>query len=140
MNVLDASVALKWVLPETDTLKAVRLRTEFRNGIRELISPDIFPFEIAHALAKAERQRIIAQGAGERKLLSVLKAAPNLRPSLPLLHRAYQIASQARIGVWDCLYIALAEREGCDLITADQKLLHNLGGMFPFLVDLATLP
>lgn len=30
MSVLDASVALKWVLPETDTSKAVRLRAEFR--------------------------------------------------------------------------------------------------------------
>lgn len=139
MSVLDASVALKWVMPETDTPKAVRLRAEFRQGIRALIAPDVFPFEVGHALAKAERQRIIAQGAGERKLLSVLRAAPNLRPSLPLLHRAYQIASKARIGVWDCLYVVLAEREGCDLITADKRLVNALQKDFPFITDLAML-
>jgi predicted nucleic acid-binding protein len=140
MNVLDASVALKWVLPETDTPKAVRLRTEFRQGVRELIAPDVFPFEIGHALTKAERQRLIAQGSGERKLISVLKVAPQLVPSLPLLRRAYRISSDARVGLWDCLYVALAEREGCDLITADQRMIRALQKDFPFITDLATLP
>jgi predicted nucleic acid-binding protein len=27
-----------------------------------------------------------------------------------------------RIGVYDCLHVALAEREGCDLVTADDRL------------------
>ncbi len=46
--VLDASVAVKWVLPEPDTVNA--LRDAYRNGIHELIAPDIFPVEVAHAL------------------------------------------------------------------------------------------
>ena len=140
MNVLDASVALKWVMPEVDSSKAVRLRNESRQGIRQLIAPDIFPFEIAHALSKAERRGIIPANLGERRLLSVLKAAPDLYPSLPLLRRAYQIASKARIGVWDCLYVVLAEREGCDLITADKRLLNALQKDFPFITDLSMIP
>ncbi len=40
----------------------------------------------------------------------------------------------------DCLYVALAEREGCPLITADQKAVNNLAPHFPFIVALATLP
>jgi predicted nucleic acid-binding protein len=50
--VLDASVALKWVLPEKDTSKAVLLRNAYRQSLHELMAPDIFPAEIAHALAK----------------------------------------------------------------------------------------
>ena len=42
-------------------------------------------------------------------------------PSLSLLPRAIEISSQARIGVYDCLYVALAEREGCEFVTADNK-------------------
>ena len=65
---------------------------------------------------------------------------PDLHPYLPLLPRAYAIASAARIGVYDCLYIALAEREGCELVTSDQRLLNALKPTFPFIIDLASLP
>ena len=42
---------------------------------------------------------------------------------LQLLSRAVELSSQARIGVFDCLYIALAEREQCQVVTADQRML-----------------
>ena len=41
--VLDSSAALPWVLPEILSPNAVRLRQDVRNGIHELIAPDIFP-------------------------------------------------------------------------------------------------
>lgn len=140
MNVLDASVALKWVLPESDSQKAVSLRDEFRQGIRELIAPDVFIPEVAHALTKAERRGIIPFGDAERRMLSVINCLPDLHSSLPLIQRAIQIASKARIAVYDCIYVALAEREGCDFITADYKVIHALQKDFPFITDLATLP
>ena len=68
-----------------------------------------------------------------------MKTAPLLISSIPLIPRAYDIASQARIGVYDCLYVALAEREGCELVTSDGRLLNALGATFPFIVDLAVL-
>jgi predicted nucleic acid-binding protein len=51
---------------------------------------------------------------------------PDLHPYLSLLPRAYELSSQARIGVYDCLYVALAEREGCPLLTADDRLARSL--------------
>ena len=60
--VLDAGVAIKWVLPEADSGKAIRLRDEYKNGVHELLSPDLFPSEIANALASAERQGRIKTG------------------------------------------------------------------------------
>lgn len=45
-----------------------------------------------------------------------------------------------RIGVYDCLYVALAERENCEPVTADDKLLKNLGTQLPFIVLLSALP
>jgi predicted nucleic acid-binding protein len=62
--VLDSKVALKWVLPEPDADKAVQVRDDFRRGITELLSPDIFPVEVAHALARAERREIIQPAEG----------------------------------------------------------------------------
>lgn len=40
--VLDSSVALKWVLAEVDSHKAIRLRDAYVAGVHELIAPDIF--------------------------------------------------------------------------------------------------
>jgi predicted nucleic acid-binding protein len=51
-----------------------------------------------------------------------------------------EISSQTRHGFYDCLYVALAEREGCELVTADQRLINNLGPAFPFIKSLASLP
>src|SRR5687768_945674 len=119
MRVLDSNVAVKWVLPELESAKALRLRDEFQQGIQELIAPDIFPIEVAHALARAERRGIILPTEGWPKTVDVLTYTPGLHPYLPLLPRAFTIASAARHGVYDCLYIALAEREKCELITAD---------------------
>lgn len=45
-----------------------------------------------------------------------------------------------RSGYYDCLYVALAEREGCELIPADQKSINNLAPHFPFILPLETLP
>jgi predicted nucleic acid-binding protein len=39
-----------------------------------------------------------------------------------------------------CLYVALAERERCELVTADDKLVRNLQPTFPFVRPLAALP
>ena len=58
--VLDASVAVKWALPEIDSDKAVRIRDDYLAGLHELLTPDVFPIEVAHCLTRAERQGRIA--------------------------------------------------------------------------------
>lgn len=45
-----------------------------------------------------------------------------------------------KVGVYDCIYVALAEREGCDLVTADDRMFKNLQPRFPFILSLASLP
>jgi len=138
--VLDSNISLKWVLTETDSDKARRLRSEFQNQIHELLAPDVFPVEVAHGLAKAERRGVIPQGDADRLLTNVLSTPPQFHPYLPLLKRALDIASPARIGVYDCLYVALAEREGCELLTADDRLVRTLQPTFAFITSLAALP
>ena len=137
--VLDSNVAVKWALPEADTPRAVRLLNQFRRGMHEVLAPDFYPLEVAHAITKAERRNVIQPPLGTRRLNGILRHPPILHPSLPLLPRAFQISSQARHGLYDCLYVALAEREGCELVTADRKLISNLQARYPFIRDLATL-
>jgi predicted nucleic acid-binding protein len=138
--VLDASVAYKWEVPEPDSDKAIRLRDAFRAGVHGLIAPDYFPLELAHALTKAERQGSILPGQAYPFWTTIVAAPPVLYPSFSLAPRAMAIANRMRIGFYDCVYVALAERERCELVTADQKLVNNLQTRFPFIVPLSSLP
>jgi predicted nucleic acid-binding protein len=138
--VLDANVALKWVLAEPDSPKANQLRSDFQNAVHELITPDVLQIEVAHALTRAERQGRIAVSQAGLLWADVMSTPPRLEASGPLLPRAIQISSAARIGVYDCLYVALAERERCELITADDKLIKSLKLSFPFIKHFWTLP
>jgi predicted nucleic acid-binding protein len=138
--VLDASVAVKWVLTEPDSPKAVALRDEFRKHLHELLAADAFLSEVAHSLTRAERKGILKQGEAAGLIADILSTPPDLHPVRPLLARAVEISSQMRVGYYDCLYVALAEREKCELITADDKLVTNLRASFPFVESLASLP
>lgn len=128
--ILDSCTAFKWFLTEQDSDKARSLRDGFRNQVVELLSPDVFLVEIVHALTWAERSQRITPDQGVQLVADLFDMLPVLHPSLMLLPRAYELSSKFRIGVYDCLYVALAEQEDCDLVTADDNLVKNLPG-FP---------
>ena len=136
--VLDASVGIKWVMNEVDSAKARQLRDDFRSQIHELIAPDSFPLEAAHSLTKARRRGIVTDAT--RLWVELMVDSPQLVPSVPLMLRALAVANQARIGVYDCLYLALAEREGCELVTADARLINSLQPTYPSIIALASVP
>jgi predicted nucleic acid-binding protein len=138
--VLDSSVAVKWVLPEVDSDKALHLRDDVRNGVHEVLAPDIFPAELAHALTKAGRQKRIDRTKARALWRSIMLDSPALHSSVPRAERAIDIATQFNIAVYDCLYISLAEQEVCEWVTADDKIVRNLQADFPFIVPLASLP
>jgi len=138
--VLDSSAAIQWVLPEKDSAKAIRLRDDFHNAIHELLAPDIFPAEMLNALTKAERTKRINIGDARVLYQSVIADTPVLYPYLPLLDRAGEVASRFRVALYDCLYLVLAEREACELVTADTRFFNNLRSQFPFIVDLDSMP
>lgn len=138
--VLDAAVAAYWVLRNPLQAKALKLQAEYQQNIHELIAPSHFPGEIASALTKAERQKLIPLGNARRLIQDVLNTPPVLYAIDSLFYRAVEISSQTRSGFYDCLYVALAEQENCELVTADGKLINALQGQFSFTVSLASLP
>ena len=139
MKVLDASTALSWVIPRPLSAKTNRLREDYRNAVEQLIAPSIFPGECDSALTKSERQNAIPVGRAQVLLYDILNTAPVMHDYEPLLFRAAEISSQFRAGLYDCLYVALAEQETCEFVTDDKKLINNLQKHFPFIRDLAAL-
>ena len=138
--VLDSSVAFKWVVAEAGQGAALRLRDDRRAATHELLAPDVFPLEIAHALTRAERQGRVPVGDSDFLWAEVMGTQPIFHSSVPLAPRAIAISSTHRIGAYDCLYVALAEQERCEFITADDRLLRVLSAVFPFVRSLASFP
>lgn len=83
---------------------------------------------------------MIPVGDADRHLLDLIAVGVPLHSYQSLLRRAVAISSAARIGVYDCVYVALAERENCDLVTSDSELITALGKMFPFIKSLGSIP
>jgi len=135
--VLDASVALKAQLTEAGSDQARKLVLDFISGEIQLIAPSTILVEIGHALTRAERRGIIPVGDSERLYKGFLRASPRLIDFPQLLFRAITLSSETRTGVYDCLYVALAEREECELITADERLVNTMAGKFDRIVILA---
>lgn len=137
--VVNSSGAFKWLLVEDLSDKARKLRDDYSGGTDKLFAPDVFPVEIAHALTRAERQNRITPPESGILLADLLKSLPIQSRSLPLLLRAVEISSAMRVGVYDCLYVALAEKKKCRFITADDRLIKNLRKDFPFMVSLESI-
>ena len=140
-RVIDACSAFKWAVVETDTDKAERVREDFRNGVYELLAPDIFPAEIASSLLTAQRRGRISHFGPP--LFGILAEGVELHDTVPLMPAVVRIVasitSGMRFSLYDCLYVALAEREGCDLITADDRLIRVFQTQYPFVTSLATI-
>ncbi len=137
--ILDSSVALKWVLPEADSAKAIQLLDDYQNAIHELLSPDIFNSEIANGLASAERQGRIKKGEAGSFFNVVVRQSPLIVSASPCLVRAIDLAVATRQAVYDCTYLAMAEAEGCEMVSADEAFIKKMHVHFPFLIRLSDL-
>ena len=115
--VVDASVALKWVLDEPGKDAAYALLD------LDLIAPSLWLLEAANALWRiAKRGEITSREALER--LETLFQAPVTATRLEQdLQNATIIANQIGHPVYDCLYLAMAIREDTYVITADAKFV-----------------
>jgi predicted nucleic acid-binding protein len=136
--VLDASVATSWVLPYQYSPQANRLRDDVIRQVHNLISTSSFPGEVASALTKAERQKIITQGESLELLDNIFSTAPKLFPYQSFLYQATEISSRTRSSFYDCLLIPLAQQENCEVLTADDRLVRNVQKEFPFVRSIAT--
>jgi predicted nucleic acid-binding protein len=138
--VIDTSVQIKTLVTEADSAKAIRLCDEYRAGIHELLAPDLFPTEVANVLMILERAGKIRPGDANLLFSQFLVDIPPLHPTISLLPRAMEIAKQFGQSVYDSLYAALAEREGCEHVTADDRFLRSVQSSLPFVIALSTLP
>lgn len=115
--VADASVAVKWYVPEIHAEAAARLL----DPAHELHAPDLILPEFGNIIWKKVRRGEVTVNKG-REIMRAFLAVPVLKhPATPLLEPAFEIAHGAAQTVYDCTYLALAVALGCQMVTADEK-------------------
>jgi predicted nucleic acid-binding protein len=121
--VVDASVAFKWFLsgePHGSQALAVV------EAGAPLIAPDFLIAEVCNAAWRSARLGRISQLQVDEIATSLPRFFETLVSAAGLARRAVAIAGQLDHPVYDCLYLALAEQEGANLITADMQLVGKV--------------
>lgn len=120
--VVDASVAIKWFLPEIHSEAAWGLR---RSRDR-LHVPALMTLELGNVLAKRIRRGELTRGEGDAILKELTNLPLQRHADDRLFSAAYHLALDTQRSVYDCLYLALAETVDGVLITADRKFYAAL--------------
>lgn len=120
--VVDASVAVKWFLPEERSEEARSLL----DGKSRLLAPDLLWIEVASVVWKVARRGGLTNAEAEQIVGDCSAFPVEICESQPLLQPAMKIATATDRTVYDSLYVALAEREKCAVVTADQRLVNAL--------------
>ncbi len=120
--VIDASVAIKWVIAEPGTEPALRLRRH------ELCAPDLLVAECATILWRKVRLAELLPREASLAARLLERAEIDLIPMRRLLDRALALAIALEHPAYDAVYLALAESTGRPFVTADARLLRKLDG------------
>lgn len=120
--VVDASVAMKWFLPEIYSEAAWRLR----NTDDRLHVPAFMTLEIGNALCKKVRRGEITAALADTVLRELQQLPLQRHPDELLFPAAVRLAQSARQSLYDCLYLALAIALGGRLVTADRPFFQSL--------------
>lgn len=115
--VVDASVAVKFLTWERGSQEAFT----YLDAEDPLIAPDIVVPEVANALWKKVRNSELLEVHAEAGLDDLPQFFVRLTPTLELMKSAFNLSFRLRHAVYDCVYLALAIRDGATLVTADEK-------------------
>lgn len=124
--VIDASVAVKWYVPEVHEEAAARLLA--RRSTRDLAFhvPDLFFPEFGSILWKKVRTSELEAGTATDIVGAMLRVPKVVHATEALLPSAMAIALDSGRTVSDSVYLALAAYLDCELVTADRRLVRGL--------------
>lgn len=122
--VVDASVAIKWFIPEIHSVAAGRLL----DSQIYVLAPDLIGPELGNTIWKKMRRDEISREEASAIIAAFERVGLEIHPSGVLLASAFQLAVALGRTVYDSLYLALAIAQDCTLITADKKFHSAVSG------------
>lgn len=119
--VIDASIAIKWVVEEEGTELALALRQQAR-----LMAPDLLVPECANILWKKVKRKELTKDEALLAARLLQSVEIELAPSRTLMEAATRLAIELDHPAYDCLYFALSVESDCRFVTADERLVNKI--------------
>ena len=122
-KVVDASLAVKWVVDEEDSGKARALYRSWTSSGARLAAPSLMLAEVSNALHRKVVDGGLALQVAAENLEDMMDTAEiEFHDSTDIHVGALRLADQLNQGaVYDSIYLSLAERLDCELWTADRR-------------------
>ena len=118
--VVDASAAIKWFVNEGGP--SVRAARRLLLAGNDLIAPSLLLSEVQNVMWKKLRAGQVTEEQGRLVAASMRSFFVHVEPDERLVEAAWALAVAHDHQVYDCLYVALAERTGAHLATLDKKM------------------
>ena len=119
--VIDASIAIKWLVEEEDTADALTLL-----GKAKLSAPDLFIAECANILWKKVRREELSEDEARVSARLLEQADIEILPTRHLLGSATGLAIELDHPAYDCIYLALAIERDWQFVTADGRFQRKV--------------
>ena len=131
MPVVDASIVIDWVSPEVSaTNPAIRLFNRLSSRGADLLAPRLLFEEVYNALISGIRRQRWTGAAADSSQALLLRLPVRVVDDERDLVRAWELARRYdNHPVYDMIYVALAERTGTELVTADALLRRRLDNL-----------
>ena len=125
---VDASFAIKWILPEEFSEPADQLRTGWRRQAIALVAPALFGAEVTSVIReRAYRGEMSSREASQALEASLVWPVRLWRGNGELQRAAFDFAARFnQPQAYDAQYLALASILGCDLWTGDRRLARSV--------------
>jgi predicted nucleic acid-binding protein len=119
--IVDASVAIKWFVPEVLSSEAELLL----EGGDDLFAPDLLLLECGNIIWKKVRSGELARPHGDAALAALRSGPIHFVDTRPLVEQALNLAHELEHPVYDCLYLAVAETVDGVVVTADRRFFDQ---------------
>ena len=121
MMVVDASVAIKWIVPERDSQQAKLFLQTHLSQKEKILVPDLFYYEIANTLTT---KFVIPANKGLALLREIFKFDLLLyHPVQDDIESAIRLSREFKTSVYDMLYAVVAQKHKTILVTADERFV-----------------
>ena len=120
--VIDASVLIKFYVPEILSDKAEELLTRVEQGDVMLLAPDLIYPEVGNILWKKQSIKELTRSEVEEITDAIVSLPLKIEASKLLLPLAIDIGIAYKITVYDAIYISMARVYEIKMMTADRKL------------------
>lgn len=120
--VVDASVSVKWYVPELFEKEADKIL----NGSHDLHAPELILPEFSNIIRKKIRRGEITEQIGKKIVTAFGKTSLKFHSHKKLINSAFVGATITGQTVYDWTYLALAVALDCQFVTADERFYNVL--------------